>query len=81
MFFLDLPTDVCLAGATSRIGKPREDLPWTEHELDPEFASYIRHFAVEQRTQLLELLDARPSGCRLVTFHSHAEVDAFFGEK
>ena len=81
VFFLDLPTDVCLAGAASRIGKPREDLPWTEHELDPEFASYIRHFAVEQRPQLLELLDARPSGCRLVTFHSHAEVDAFFGEK
>ena len=81
VFFLDLPTDICLAGAASRIGRPREDLPWTERELDPEFASYIHRFAVEQRPRLLEFLDARPSGCRLVTFHSHAEVDAFFGEK
>ena len=78
VFFLDLPTDICLSGAASRIGKPREDLPWTEHKLDPEFADYIRRFAIDQRPQLLELLEARPRGCRLVTFRSHAEVDAFF---
>lgn len=80
VFFLDLPTDACLAGVSARIGRPREDLPWTERELDPEFVSYIRRFGVEQRPQLLRLLDARPNGCQLVTLRSHAEVDAFLGE-
>ncbi|MGN1108949.1 MAG: adenylate kinase, partial [Oscillospiraceae bacterium] len=37
VFLLDFPVEVCLAGAQSRIGKKREDLPWTETEFDPEF--------------------------------------------
>lgn len=80
VFFLDLPADVCLAGVSARVRQPREDLPWTERELDSEFADYVRRFSVEQRPQLLELLNARPSGCRLITFRSHAEADDFLGE-
>ena len=30
VFFFDLPTEVCLAGAESRVGTKREDMPWTE---------------------------------------------------
>lgn len=30
VFFLDLPTNVCLAGAEGRIGSEREDMPWQE---------------------------------------------------
>lgn len=42
VFFLDYPIEVCLEGATSRIGKKREDLPWEEAELDEEFRQYFR---------------------------------------
>lgn len=77
VFLFDLPVDICLAGAAARIGQPREDLPWVEHELDPEFADYIRRFPTEQRPQLMDLLAARPSACRLVTFRTHAEADAY----
>ena len=80
VFFLDLPADTCLAGISARIGQPREDLPWTERELDPEFVDYVRRFAAEQRPQLLELLDSRPRDCRLITFHSHTEANDFLGE-
>ena len=76
-FLFDLPTATCLAGAAARIGHPREDLPWVETELDPEFVDYIRRFPVEQRPQLLATLDARPASCCLVTFRSHAEADDY----
>lgn len=32
VFLLDFPTETCLAGAKSRIGHKREDLPWFEDE-------------------------------------------------
>lgn len=77
VFFFDLPADICLAGITDRIGKAREDMPWIEHELDPEFADYVRRFPTEQRPQLVELLVERPSSCCLVTFRTRAESDLF----
>lgn len=77
VFLFDLPVDICPAGAAARIGHPREDLPWAESELDHEFVDYIRRFPQEQRPQLLGALDARPAGCHLVTFRSHAEAEAY----
>ena len=35
VFLFDLPTEICIEGALSRIGKKREDMPWFENELDP----------------------------------------------
>lgn len=77
VFFFDLPVETCLAGARSRIGRPREDLPWVERELDPAFADYIARFPREQRPAILAALGARPARVRLVTFRSHEEADAF----
>ena len=77
MFLFDLLITACLAGAAARIGRPREDLPWVESELDPEFVDFIRRFPKEQRPQLLGALEARPAGCHLVTFRSHAEADGY----
>ena len=37
LILFDLPTEVCLQGATERLGKGRYDLPWIEKELEPEF--------------------------------------------
>lgn len=77
VFLFNLPAEECLAGAAARIGRPREDPPWTEHELDAEFAEYIRRFPIDQLPQLRATLDARPRGTSLVTFHSHEEADAY----
>ena len=77
VFLFDLPAKECLAGATARIGHPREDLPWIERELDAEFAEYIRRFPTDQLPQLLATIDARPRSTSLVTLHSHEEADAY----
>lgn len=45
VFLFDLPTELCLQGATDRLGKGCYDLPWIEKELDPEFERFIRDFA------------------------------------
>lgn len=77
VFLFDLPAKECLAGATARIGHPREDLPWIERELDAEFAEYIRRFPTDQLPQLLATIDMRPRSTSLVTFRSREEADAY----
>ena len=77
VFFFNLPAEACLAGAAARIGRPREDLPWIEQELDAEFAEYIRRFPADQLPQLLATLNARPRDTSLITFRSHEEADAY----
>ena len=77
VFFLDLPVEDCLAGAAARIGLPREDLPWQEDELDPEFTAYIKRFPKEQAPLLRSLLNGRPAGVKLFTFRSHTEAGRY----
>ena len=44
VILFDLPAQVCLQGAISRIGKERYGMPWIETELDPKFAADILEF-------------------------------------
>lgn len=44
IFLLDFPVEECLAGAESRIGKQRVDMPWIETEFDDEFRQWIIDF-------------------------------------
>ena len=66
VFFFDLPVDACISGAAARIGTKREDLPWTEETLDPDFLQYIRDFPKDQLPEIKRLLaefsDAGRSG-------------------
>ena len=39
-FLLDFPTEVCITGAESRIGKKREDLPWIEEKFTALFSAF-----------------------------------------
>ena len=77
VFFLDYPLERCLAGAQSRVGRPREDMPWVETELDPEFRQWILNFSRDQRPQILELLDRYSAGRAIHVFHSRTEADAY----
>lgn len=72
---LDLPLETCLEGIRARIGGTREDLPWQETELDPEFADYVRRFPDEQLPRIREILGARPPGCQLVELRSREEAE------
>ena len=56
-FLLDFPTEVCITGAESRIGKKREDLPWIEEKLDENFKQLIINFSKDKLPQIYKLLD------------------------
>ena len=42
--FFDLPLEVCIEGAKSRLGKERVDMPWVDDEMDPEVLQWIIDF-------------------------------------
>lgn len=77
VFFLDYPLEVCLAGAQERVGKEREDMPWTETGFDPEFRQWILDFARDQRPRILEMLKQYRQGREIHVFSDRKAANAF----
>ncbi len=77
VFLLDLPLDVCLAGAQSRIGTKREDLPWVEEMFDEEFRQWILDFPTNVLPRIYALLEPYRTTREVVIFHSHAEIEEY----
>ena len=77
VFLFDLPTEVCLQGATERIGKGRYDLPWLETELDPEFESFIKEFSDHSLPKLYTLMEKYRAEKQIIIFKSRKEADDF----
>ncbi len=76
VFLLDYPLEVCLSGAESRVGVVREEIPWAENELDPEFQKFISDFSEKQLPIIYKYLD----DCENVTkfiFKSREQAAAF----
>lgn len=76
VFCLDVPMEDCLAGARARIGRPREDLPWVERELDGEFQQWILDFRRDQMPKIEELLE-RYREKNVIRFRSRQEGEKF----
>ena len=77
VFLFDLPTEVCLDGAISRLGKGRYDMPWIDTELDPKFKTEIEEFKGKNLPTIYSLLDKYKDGKEIVIFKSREEADAF----
>lgn len=77
VLLFDLPTEVCLRGVISRIGKKRCDMPWIETELDPEFKDQIEQFRDKELPSVYELIERHGEGKSIVIFKSRAEADEF----
>lgn len=77
VFFLDLPVEECIEGAENRVGTKREDLPWFEEKLDPEFREWIRAFPHEQIPQIKKILNKYENTVNIVTFKSRIEADNY----
>lgn len=77
VFLFDLPTEECLQGAISRIGKERPDMPWTEKELDPQFKQWIIDFSDKELPKTYELLRKYEDGKNVVIFKSRKEADQY----
>ena len=80
VFLLDFPTEICLEGAKSRIGKKRDDLPWIEKELDENFEQSIVKFANEKLPQIYELLNKYKEKCNIIIFKSRQEADNYIAQ-
>lgn len=77
VFFLDLPTEVCLAGVHARKGKPRPDMPCVQPDGDDEeFVEFIRSYNTDRRPNVIELLE-RYSDKKIVILHSREEADRY----
>ena len=76
VFLFDLPTEICLEGAVSRIGKERYEMPWIETELDPEFEAEIKEFKVKNLPKIYDLLK-KYSHKNIIIFKNRAQADAF----
>ena len=80
VFLFDLTTEVCIQGATERIGKGRYDLPWLETELDPEFESFIKEFPETTLPKIYDLIEKYKAEKEFIIFKSREETDEYLNE-
>lgn len=81
VFLLDFPTEICLEGAKSRIGKKRDDLPWIEEKLDENFEQSIIDFSNKKLPEIYKLLNKYKENCRIIIFKSRDEADNYIKSK
>lgn len=77
VFLFDLPVELCLAGAASRIGQVREDMPWVESEFDRDFRQYILDFPNDQLPAICQLMEEYKDRRAVTVFRSRKEADAW----
>ena len=77
VFLFDLPTETCLDGAISRLGKKRPDMPWIDTELDLWLKKEIEEFPTKNLPEIYTLLDKYKYGRMLTVFKSREESDRF----
>ena len=77
VFLLDFPTDICIKGAESRIGKKRDDIPWVEENFDEKFKECIINFSSDKLPQIYKLLDKYKDTTNIIIFRTREEADNF----
>ena len=77
IFLFDLPTEVCLQGATERLGKERYDMPWIDTVLDSKLKQEIEAFPDKMLPRIYELLEKYREGKDVVVFKSREEADRY----
>ena len=77
VFLFCLPSEVCLDGAISRLGKDRYDMPWIDTELDPKLKAEIEEFSSKKLPSIYALIDKYRDGRDIVVFKSREEADEF----
>ena len=81
VFLFDLPTEVCLQGATERLGKDRYDLPWMETALSADFKKSIEEFSLANLPKIYALLEQYGPGKQVIIFKSREEADDYWKKR
>lgn len=77
VFLLDYCLDTCLSGATTRVGKKREDMPWGEEKLNEEFKQKIIDFSQDKLPEIYDLLDKYKNEKNIIIFKMRDEATSF----
>ncbi|MBQ2865811.1 MAG: adenylate kinase [Clostridia bacterium] len=77
VFLFDLPTEVCIQGATERLGKGRYDLPWIDTELSPSLRRSIEDFPRSSLPKIYELLEKYKHNREIIVFRSRQDADGY----
>ena len=77
VFLFDLPTEVCLEGATERLGEGRYDMPWIDTELDPLLKEQIMNFRGKNLPEIYALIERYGDGRDVFVFKSRDAADDF----
>ena len=80
VFLFDLPVEICLDGATARLGKERYDMPWIDTELDPALKREIETFPDKNLPTIYALIDQYKNGKTVIVFKSREQADVFLNE-
>lgn len=80
IFLFDLPTEVCMQGATERLGKARYDVPWIDTELDPQLKQEIEGFSEKVLPGIYELIDKYKADRQVIIFKSREQGDEYLEE-
>lgn len=80
VYFLDLPTEICLENVKKRYGKPRDDFPdYLEEKEDPAFLEFIKNFKNRGRLIILSMLEKYPE-VEVTTFTNRVEMDEYLSK-
>ena len=77
VILFDLPMELCLEGATLRIGKKRCDMPWIDTELDPYLKREIEDFGTKNLPSIYALIDKYKESKKIIIFKTREEADSF----
>ena len=77
VILFDLPTEVCIDGAQSRLLNNRDDIPWTDTKLDPDFKQQIIDFNIKNTPIIYKLLDKYRLNRSIIIFKTREESDSF----
>lgn len=80
VFLFDLPVDICLEGAISRLGKKRPDFPCLVEELDSDFKQTIEQFPQKNLPTVYSLLE-KYSDKDIIIFKNREDADFFLTEE
>ena len=73
VFFFDLPEEVCLEGATQRLGVKRDDNPVVETELNESLRERILTFRIFNTSYIEDLLEDFEG--KIIRFHKREDIE------
>ncbi|MEG2084723.1 MAG: hypothetical protein RRY78_04115 [Clostridia bacterium] len=80
VFFLDMPTQLCLESEKARRGIKRSDFPdYLEEKEDTEFLDWIKNFKNNDRNKIVALIKKYPN-VKVVTFTSREQINNYLNE-